>query len=195
MKNYGLATLTFVVGVTLGVIIGLLVNGGDDTGSEALLRQVETERDLALQQLGEATALLDATEAGRQEIEQELEEALDAGRQGEAELMAQLEETQRELERLMEETMNSGEEFAAAREAVAPHIFMLEQLDAYAAAGFDGTQFVDDPATRDALGELPAELALVIRQLFAEPDATTAEVKYRDAFQQVLNSLQAAVSG
>ena len=195
VKNYGLATLTFVVGVTLGVIIGLLVDGGSDSGSEALLRQAETERDLALSQLEEATSLLDSTEEGRQAIEQELERLLDDAGDGEAELMAALEEAQAELQRLMEESIDSGSQLADAQAAVIPHIFILQELDAYAAGGYDGAQFVDDPAVRDALEELPSDVALVIDQLFREPDPTTAAAKYRDVLQRVLNSLQDAVTG
>lgn len=199
MKNYGLAVLTFLVGVTLGVVIGLLVNR-DDSSAElaaqtAQLQMTEAELEDATVQLDEASSLLEASEAGRQAIESELEQLIDGTSVVESELMAQVEALQGELERLMAEGATSGEQLAETQAAVTPHIFILQELDAYAAGGFDGTEFIDDPAVLDALDELPDDVALVVRQLFAEPDPVTAEAKYRDVVQRVLNSLQAAVTG
>lgn len=200
MKNYGLAALTFVVGVALGVIIGLLINGGDDTSAElaaetAQLRVAEGELADARAQLDESVSLLEASEAGRQAIEAELEQLLDEQSDGQAELIAQLEEAQRQLEELMDQQLTSNLELADVQASVVPHIFILQELGAYAAAGYLGEEFSSDPAVINALDELPDDVALVVRQLFAEPDSVTAAAKYRDVVQRVLNSLQGAVTG
>jgi uncharacterized membrane-anchored protein YhcB (DUF1043 family) len=200
MKNYGLATLTFVVGVALGVIIGLLINGGDDTSAElaaqsAQLRVAEGELTDARVQFDETSSLLEASEAARQAMEAELEQLLDEQSDGQSELLAQLEEAQRQLEELMNQQLTSGLELADVQASVVPHIFILQELGAYAAAGYVGEEFASDPAVLDALDELPSDVALVVRQLFAEPDAVTAGAKYRDVVQRVLNSLQTVVTG
>lgn len=199
MKNYGLAALVLVVGLALGVIIGLLAgDDGADERAELLatqtaLRAAESERDEAVDQLGSTIAQLEATDQERMLIEEEVERLLSGG--DPQELMGELNAAREESERLRQELQTSSEQTFSAQGAVTPHIFILQELFAFAENGFDGEGFAGDPAIEDGLDQLPADVATSIRDLFTETDAGVAAEVYPQVFQAVLNSLQAAVLG
>lgn len=199
MKNYGLAALTLGIGLALGVIIGLLVNRTDGeagdrlAGVEAQLQAASADLAAADDEVASLRELLDQSERGRRSTETELERVLDGLDSAEGELRRQLEVAQAEIRRLDEESQRVAGRSTEAAAAVTAHVFMLQELFGYAQAGFAGESFATDPAIVDAYRELPPEISVVIQQLFAEPDATTAGVQYWVVLQQVVNSLQETV--
>ncbi len=193
MRNYGLATLMLAVGLALGTVIGLLLDRGGSADAELVAtRSLLEQRETAL---AEAESHLEGAEAARRDAEQQLERLIEERETMEAEFNVQLQEAARRMEeaaRLAEGVVTGQVDVGAAATA---HIFILEELFAFAQGGF-GVEFYDfGPAVEDGLAELPPEVAAEVSSVLTETDPIEAERRYWTALQRVLNSLQAATAG
>ena len=208
---YSFGTMTFVLGLAIGALLGALLVADRNAGDEADPLQNATESHAARaqiaeleRQLAESDANVADLQAETERMQIELESILDGSPEAEpGALQIAIDEStakQAEIDSLSLELGAALEEIGRLQVteegslAIVPYTFVLEQMHGFAQIGYaDGFMYADDLALNDALDDIgDASLTDAVIVALLETDPSNTDLFY-GTLQRVLNRMQASL--